>query len=121
MAQVTCHFVQHRKECEDDEISPAILVLGVNEQGMGKMRLTVGLRHLILRGNELAGGVHHPPAFHLILLFATLITLVSRLVFSVADIVVVVVAFAFQVAGVDVDVVVGMFTGASVGRSVFRK
>ena len=45
----------------------------------------------------------------------------SRLVFSVADIVVVVVAFAFQVAGVDVVVVVGMFTGASVGRSVFWK
>ena len=80
-------------------------------------------RHLILHGNELEGGARYPPASHLILLFATLITLVSRLVFSVADIVVVVVAFAFQVAGVDVDVVVvvGMFTGASVGRSVFRK
>ena len=43
----------------------------------------------------------------------------SRLVFSVAEVVVVVVAFAFQVAGV--DMVMGMFMGASVGGSVFRK
>ena len=76
-------------------------------------------RHLILHGNEREGGACYPPASHLILLFATLLTLTSRLVFSVAEVVVVVVAFAFQVAGV--DVVMGMFMGASVGGSVFRK
>ena len=76
-------------------------------------------RHLILHGNELEGGARYSPASHLILLFATLLTLASRLVFSVAEVVVVVVAFAFQVAGV--DVVMGMFMGASVGGSVFRK
>ena len=76
-------------------------------------------RHLILHGNELEGGARYPPASHLILLFATLLTLASRLVFSVAEVVVVVVVFAFQLAGV--VMVVGMFTGVSVGGSVFRK
>ena len=80
---------------------------------------SVGLRHLILHGNELEGGARYPLASHLILLFATLLTLMSRLVFSVAEVVVVVVVFAFQLAGV--VVVVGMFTGVSVGGSVFRK
>ena len=84
---------------------------------MGRTRLAVGFRHLILRGNELAGGARHPPASHVVLLFATLLTLASRLVFSVADMVVVVVAFAFQLAGV--VVVAGMFAGASVTGSVF--
>ena len=45
----------------------------------------------ILHGNELEGGARYPPASHLILLFATLLTLASRLVFSVAEVVVVVV------------------------------
>ena len=76
-------------------------------------------RHLILHGNKLEGGARYSPASHLILLFATLLTLASRLVFSVAEVVVVVVVFAFQLAGV--VVVVGMFTGVSVGGSVFRK
>ena len=76
-------------------------------------------RHLILHGNELEGGARYPPASHLILLFATLLTLASRLVFSVAEVVVVVVVFAFQLAGV--VVVMGMFTGVSVGGSVFQK
>ena len=79
----------------------------------------MGLCHHILHGNELAGGARYPPASHLILLFTTLLTLTSRLMFSVADVVVVVVAFVFQVA--DVDVVAGMFAGASVGGSVFWK
>ena len=107
------------QECEDDEISPAILVLGANEQGMGRTRLAVGLRHLILHRSKVAGGACHPPASHLVLLFAILLTLASRLMFSVADVVMVVVAFAFQVAGV--EVVTGMFAGASVGGSVFQK
>ena len=80
---------------------------------------SVGLCHLILHGNELEGGARYPPASHLILLFTTLLTLTSRLVFSMAEVVVVVVAFVFQVAGV--DVVMGMFMGASVGGSVFWK
>ena len=80
---------------------------------------SVGLRHLILHGNELAGGARYPPASHLVLLFATLLTLPSRLVFSVADVVVVVVGFMFQVAGVDMDM--GIFAGVSVGGSVFQK
>ena len=107
------------QECEDDEISPAILVLGASEQGMGRTRLAVGLRHLILHRSKVAGGACHPPASHLVLLFAILLTLASRLMFSVADMVMVVVAFAFQVAGV--EVVTGMFAGASVGGSVFQK
>jgi hypothetical protein len=77
---------------------------------MGRTRLAVGFRHLILGGNEFVGGARHPPASHLVLLFATPLTLASGVVFSVAD----VDAFALQLAGVDVVAV--MFAGVSVTR-----
>jgi len=111
-------------KCEDDEdgggIPPSSSWARTNLEGMGRMRLAVGFRHLILGGNKLAGGARHPPASHLglglVLLFATPLTLASGVVFSVADVDVDVVAFAFQLAGVDVVAV--MFAGASVTGSV---
>jgi len=87
----------------------------MSSEGMGRTRLVVGFRYLIVGGNELAGGVRHPPASHLVLLVATPLILASSVVYSVAD--VDVVAFAFQLAGVVVVTV--MFAGASVTGSVF--
>jgi len=54
-----------------------------------------GIRHLDLGANGLAGGARHPPSSHLVLLFATLNTLASGVVCTVAGVVVFVVAFAF--------------------------
>jgi len=61
-------------------------------------------------------GARHPQASHLVFLFATLLTLASGVMFSVADVDVDVGAFAFQVAGMDMVVV--MFVGVSVTGSV---
>jgi len=57
-------------------------------------------RRLVLGANKLVGGVRHPPISHLFLLFATLLTLTSRVVFTVDGVDVDVDAFAFQLGGV---------------------
>jgi len=85
--------------CPHRESSPSTALLlrpaqeSVNEAGSGISTPHRG-------GNELAGGARHPPASRLVL-FATLLTLASGVVFSLSDVVVVVVAFAFQPAGVN--------------------
>lgn len=111
-------FLWSLKDDKDDEdsggIPPSSSWARTSSEGIGRMRLGVGFRHLIVVETSLQEGLD-PRASHLVLLFTAPLTLTSRVVFSMADVDVVVVAFAFQLPGMNMVA----FAGASVTGSVF--
>jgi hypothetical protein len=87
-------------KCEDDEDGswdPAILILGAE---LGGTRVVVGFTRIATSSGckQACGRGSPPPTSHLIFLFATLITLASRVIFT-AD-------------GMDMDMVAATFTRA---------